>query len=70
MVDEFQHHGLGAVLMHHIAPIARDAGVRELVAEVLADNASMLGVFEHSGLITTTRREGTTIHVSMRFPEA
>ena len=27
-------------------------------------------VFEHSGLITTTRREGTTIHVSMRFPEA
>ncbi len=70
VVDEFQHHGLGAVLMHHIAPIARDAGARELVAEVLADNASMLGVFEHSGLITTTRREGTTIHVSMRFPEA
>lgn len=70
VVDDFQHHGLGAVLMHHIAAIARDAGVRELFAEVLSDNASMLAVFEHSGLTTTTRREGTTIHVSMRFPEA
>ena len=70
VVDAFQHHGLGAVLMRHIAAIARDAGVRELFAEVLADNASMLAVFEHSGLITATRREGTTIHVSMRFPEA
>ena len=67
VVDDFQRHGLGAVLMHHIAAIAREAGVRELFAEVLADNASMLAVFEHSGLITTTRREGTAIHVSMRF---
>ena len=70
VVDDFQHHGLGAVLMHHIAAIAREAGVRELFAEVLSDNASMLAVFEHSGLIATTRREGTTIRVSMRFPEA
>ena len=69
VVDEFQHHGLGAVLMHHIAAVARDAGIKELVAEVLSDNASMLAVFEHSGLITTTRREGTTVHVSMRFPD-
>jgi GNAT superfamily N-acetyltransferase len=69
VVDEFQHHGLGAVLMHHIAAVAREAGVTELVAEVLSDNASMLAVFEHSGLITTTRREGTTIHVSMGYPE-
>ena len=70
VVDDHQGHGLGAVLMHHIAAIAREAGVRELFAEVLADNALMLAVFEHSGLITATRREGTTIHVSMRFPEA
>ena len=70
MVDDYQHHGLGAVLMRHVAAIARDAGVKELFAEVLSDNASMLAVFEHSGLITATRREGTTIHVSMRFPEA
>ncbi len=68
VVDGYQGHGLGAVLMHHIAAIAREAGIRELVAEVLADNGAMLAVFEHSGLITATRREGSTVHVTMRFP--
>ncbi len=70
VIDEFQHHGLGAVLMHHIAAVAREAGIKELVAEVLTDNSSMLAVFEHSGLITKIQREGTTMHVSMRFPDA
>jgi len=70
VVDEYQGHGLGAVLMHHITAIAREAGIKEFFAEVLSDNAPMLAVFEHSGLTTTMRREGTTVHVSMRFPEA
>ncbi len=69
VVDGYQGHGLGAILMHHIIAIAREAGVREFVAEVLSDNGPMLAVFEHSGLITTTRREGSTIHVAMRFPD-
>jgi GNAT superfamily N-acetyltransferase len=69
VVDHSQGHGLGAVLMHHITAIAREAGIREFVAEVLSDNGPMLAVFEHSGLITTTRREGATIHVAMRFPD-
>lgn len=70
VVDEFQHHGLGASLMRHIAEVAREAGIREFSAEVLADNSSMLGVFEHSGLITESRRDGSTVHVTMRFPDA
>ena len=68
VVDDFQHHGLGAVLMRHIAAVAHEAGITELVAEVLSDNAPMIAVFEHAGLITSTRREGSTIHVSMRYP--
>jgi GNAT superfamily N-acetyltransferase len=70
VVDEFQHHGLGAALMRHITAVAREAGIHEFSAEVLADNSSMLGVFEHSGLVTATRRDGSTVHVSMRFPDA
>lgn len=70
VVDEFQHHGLGAMLMRDITAVAREAGIREFSAEVLADNGSMLAVFEHSGLIIETRRDGTTVHVSMRFPDA
>ncbi len=69
VVDDYQGHGLGAVLMHHITAIAREAGIREFFAEVLSDNGPMLAVFEHSGLITTVRREGATIHVAMRFPD-
>jgi RimJ/RimL family protein N-acetyltransferase len=69
VVDGYQGHGLGAVLMHHITAIAREAGIREFVAEVLSDNGAMLAVFEHSGLITTVRQEGATIHVAMRFPD-
>ena len=69
VVDDYQHHGLGAALMHHIKEIGREFGMTELVAEVLSDNGSMLAVFEHSGLITTTRRDGSTVHVSMRYPE-
>jgi RimJ/RimL family protein N-acetyltransferase len=70
VADDYQHHGLGGVLMHHITTIAREFGIKEFVAEVLSDNGAMLAVFEHSGLITTMRREGSTVHVSMRFPES
>lgn len=70
VVDDHQGHGLGAVLMHHITAVAREAGITEFVAEVLADNAAMIAVFEHAGLITTMRSDGPTVHVTMRFPEA
>jgi len=65
-VDDL-HQGLGIAtrLMRHLVLIAREAGLRELVAEVLPDNASMLKIFERCGLATTTRREGGVVHVTM-----
>ena len=50
VIDEFQGQGIGAALMRHLATIARAAGVKELVAEVLPDNIPMLKVFQKSGL--------------------
>ena len=50
VVDEYQGQGIGAALMRHLAGIAREAGLKELTAEVLPDNISMLRVFEKSGL--------------------
>ena len=50
MADDYQGHGLGAALMRHLAAIARGAGLKEFIAEVLAENAPMLRVFERSGL--------------------
>ena len=54
--------------MRHLAAIGREAGLSELVAEVLSDNLSMLKVFERSGLPMSTRREGPVIHVTLRYP--
>jgi hypothetical protein len=36
-------------MMHHLATIAFEAGFKELITEVLPDNAAMLKVFEKSG---------------------
>ena len=57
----------GAALMRHLAVIARDASLRELIAEVLPENAPMLKVFEKSGLPVSTTRESTVVHVSLRL---
>ena len=69
VIDAYQGRGLGTALMRHIAALARKAGLKELVAEVLADNGPMLRVFEESGLIMSTKLAGTTVEVTLRFPE-
>jgi GNAT superfamily N-acetyltransferase len=53
VVDQYQGQGIGAALMHNLAAIARGNGLKELIAEVLPDNISMLKVFEKSGLPTS-----------------
>jgi RimJ/RimL family protein N-acetyltransferase len=63
VVDRYQGQGVGTALMRHLAAIARQHGVEELTAEVLADNTSMLKVFERSGLIMRTTRNAGVIHV-------
>jgi GNAT superfamily N-acetyltransferase len=67
VVDQYQGQGLGAALMHHLAAIARSAGLKELVAEVLADNIPMLKVFEKSGLPVSIKREPQVVHVSLQL---
>jgi RimJ/RimL family protein N-acetyltransferase len=67
IVDEYQGQGIGAALLRHLAAIARSAGLRELIAEVLSDNAPMLKVFERSGLGLSTKRDAGVVHVAMRL---
>jgi GNAT superfamily N-acetyltransferase len=67
VVDEFQGQGIGAALMRHLAAIARDAGLKELIAEVLAENTPMLKVFEKSGLSCRTKRESGVVHLSLQL---
>jgi RimJ/RimL family protein N-acetyltransferase len=67
VVDGYQKQGVGTALMRHLAAIARHAGLKELTAEVLADNISMLKVFEKSGLRVRTTRDAGVTHVTLLF---
>jgi RimJ/RimL family protein N-acetyltransferase len=67
VVDQYQGQGVGAALMHHLATIALEAGLEELIAEVLPDNAAMLKVFEKSGFPFRMQREPGVVHVAVRL---
>ncbi len=66
--DAHQGRGIGPALLRHLANIARGAGLEEFIAEVLPENASMLKVFERSGLAVTTRHGQGVVHVVLRLP--
>lgn len=67
VVDAYQGRGVGAALMRHLGTIARGAGLRELIAEVLPENTAMLRVFQNSGFAVSTTRESGVMHVTLRL---
>jgi GNAT superfamily N-acetyltransferase len=67
VIDEYQGQGIGTTLMRHLVSIARHAGLRELVADVLPDNNQMLGVFQNCGLAMSTKRQSGNLHVTLQL---
>ena len=65
VVDAYQRQGIRAALMRHLAIIARGAGLRRFIAELLAENTPMLRVFEHSGYGVRTKLESQVLHVEL-----
>jgi GNAT superfamily N-acetyltransferase len=65
VADEFQHHGLGTILLEALAEAAWKNGIAAFVAQTLAENRDMLDVFVKSGFQVTTSRDYGT--VSLRF---
>ena len=65
VVDRYQGQGIGAALLRHLTAIARAAGLKELIAEVLPENTAMLKVFEKSGLRVSSTREPRVVHVAL-----
>ncbi|HVO90642.1 MAG TPA: GNAT family N-acetyltransferase [Casimicrobiaceae bacterium] len=47
VVDEYQGRGAGTLLLQHIVCLARAGGVRELIANVLENNAAMMGAIRN-----------------------
>ena len=67
VADDYQGQGIGALLLRHLATIARPAGIKELVAEVLPENMPMLKVFEKSGFKISMKREPGVVHVALQL---
>lgn len=67
VVDDYQGQGIGAVLLRHLAALARAAGLKEFTAEVLPDNTPMLKVFEKSGLKFSSKRSADGVHAVLQL---
>lgn len=65
VVDQYQGKGIGKALLRHLVAIAKESGVRELIADVLSDNTPMLKVFERSGFHAVASRERGTKCLSL-----
>ena len=68
VVDAYQDQGIGTILMRHLAVLARDAGLKELVAEVLPENTAMLKLFKKFGFRTESRKSPQVIHLMLQLP--
>ncbi len=66
--DGHQRRGIGTRLLEQLAARAAEAGIEEFVAEVLHENAAMLGVFRDAGFAVTRASEAGEVEV--RFPIA
>jgi len=66
VVDEFQGQGIASALLRHLTALARAAGVREFIAEVLPDNTAMLRVSERSGLRMERKRADGVVHITLQ----
>lgn len=65
VADEYQHLGIGTMLLEQLAAIAVARGLHRFTAEVMAENRKMLGVFEHAGFAMSRVGSGSDVTVSL-----
>ena len=61
VADDYQHHGLGSLLLDELVRAARDRGIDTFMAETLCENKPMLDVFHHSGFDMSSKVEYGTV---------
>lgn len=67
VIDAYQGQGIGTILMRHLAVLARKAGLKELVAEVLPENSAMLKLFRKAGFRTERQGSPQVIHLTLQL---
>jgi RimJ/RimL family protein N-acetyltransferase len=63
VVDTYQGQGIGTLLTQHLVALARAAGLEELAADVLPENAAMRGVLGKFGFRIDRSRDPQVIHM-------
>ncbi len=66
VADQYQHHGLGSLLLQRLAAAARERDIDAFTAQTMAENRDMIDVFMNSGYpVSSTSEWGT---VTVHFP--
>ena len=65
VADELQGHGLGTILLAHLAQVADERGIATFEAEILPQNHRMIEVFRESGFPVEVRSVPGSIHVEL-----
>jgi acetate---CoA ligase (ADP-forming) len=65
VADAFQGRGIGSRLLEQLADAGAAVGIEEFVAEVMAENRSMLGVFADAGFAERRRLEAGVVEVRL-----
>jgi RimJ/RimL family protein N-acetyltransferase len=63
VVDGYQGQGIGGILTRHLVGMARAAGLKELIAEVLPENMSMRKVLDKFGFRAGRRTDPQVVHM-------
>jgi len=68
VVDAYQGQGIGTILMRHLIILAHNAGLKELIAEVLPENSVMLKLLKKFSFKTVSGGSPQVIHLALRLP--
>jgi RimJ/RimL family protein N-acetyltransferase len=63
VIDDYQGQGVATLLMRYLAIAARRAGLKELIAEVLPENAAMRKVFSKFGFQPRRGLDPQVVHL-------
>jgi RimJ/RimL family protein N-acetyltransferase len=69
VIDDYQGQGIGTLLMRHLAVVGRAAGLKQLIAEVLPENAAMRKVFGKFGFEARRGRDPQLVHLVLSLEE-
>ena len=67
VADDFQRRGIGSRLLERLAARGRIVGIQRFIAQVLPENAAMLGVFGDTGFEVKRRLVGGVVEVEFEL---